>query len=214
MAKVIPLSDARRARDERLAAALPPTAEELEERIDAYCGGNRLPSGAVRLLFAIAKANRAGRVELSSSALAKALGLSRRSIVSYISALEDHYLIKVRRARINKIAAVNKIEIDFSGPLGESVSCLKMPRQRLFGSATLAPSRPNKELGVVQTLRSKDESLKEETNNLKVIGRAARPQYETAEDAINAGCKKVRAAREVRVLKPASQLTLAGVKAT
>lgn len=169
-------------------------------------------NGARYLLLQIARLLRDGHNEISYTYIQNNFGITNKTVSAYIEELEDYALLRVRRSRIGKIAATNQFEIDFKGPLGGDMPTLKTPRKFNERSTGKIPV-PRR--GVQEKVKSNKDIVN--TNNLitKVIRRTA-PTFDTVDEAVAASTKRVVRRREeqvAKVLRPASQLTLAGVKA-
>lgn len=211
MGQVIYLHEVRAGQFSRKINSAPDTASEAYYRIDAYAAKHKLASGAVRLLYALARANQQGEVSLSYNDLSRRLGGSRRTVIRHLGLLEDKGLVKIRRARLGKTAVTNQIEIDFTSPLGDAMPPIPPTNTKNWGSDKKAKQR----IGVVSEwhCRDKDKEIKNNNNSLKGIRREA-PRFDSVEDAIKSAAKKTGEARARKILKAGNQLTMAGVKAT
>ena len=196
--------------------------EELSDKIDEICP-KLVPLGAIALFRSILLRAKRGNKQSSYTELCRVLSISRTTMASYLHALEDAKILKIRRRRTGKENATNAFEIDFTGPLGGFMSKLNLPK-----SAKIYPLRPaktdddsesSKELGVVQKL----DGYISNNNILTKVSRAApRVGFDTVRDAIAATEKRVAEKRQAKVekqnnaptRKAGGHLTFAGVKAT
>lgn len=213
MGEVVLLATAREARDkQQLAASLPPTTQELFELILAV-GPKHLRGGALTLLLRIAQFLQRGRVELSYRLLSRETGLCRSTLFRYLDELEEKEFIRIRRSRLGKMSATNQFEIDFNGPLGGDVM-LRQPRStKNLGSTKMGLPTQKQRIGVVPEVDGY-KNIDSSSNLISKEIRRSAPQFNSIADAVEKTAKRTADTRARKVLRAASQFTLAGVKAT
>lgn len=187
---------------------------EVVERILNIPGG-RVAIGAIVLLHHIAYLINKGQPTLSYTYLCERIGISRPTLSAHIDELEDKGYLTVRRARKDaKFNRPNYFEIDFTGPLGDAITMLKMPKKpNELGSKEikLPPVKVVKKLNGNNIYKENIQIIP------KGIRRSSAPRFESISDALEHSEKRItrkRAEKVVKATRAGSQLTLAGVKAT
>lgn len=188
--------------------------EDIVERI-LHVSHKHVSLGAVVLLHHIAYLVHKGHPHLSYTYLCARIGVARATLASYLDELETAEMVRIVRARKDaKLNQPNFFAIDFNGPLGDDMSKLKLPKNpNKMGSSKIEPPQE----GVVQKLNGYISNTNKSKRISKDIQALSAPQFDTVSEALAASEKRVtrkRAETVAKALKPGSQLTLAGVKAT
>ena len=187
--------------------------------VDRILNLKGVKSGPIVLLHHLAYLMDKGHFRLSYSYLCERIGVGREALSAYIDDLEEKRLIVVRRSRKDdRYNTPNRFEIDFTGPLGDPTTMLKMPRKFNEKGSTKIELPSD---GVVRKANGCKPNINTNNISTKVDKRVPAPvhvkkQFDTVADALAFTSKRIvrrRAEKVAAVSKPTSQLLLAGVKA-